>query len=446
MPLYVTNGKLQLGEPGKLAAQRACCCDEEGDNPEDCVCPDFCLYQAAVVEPVQFGPWPPLPCEGPGSVFDGQTFEQPISTAGCAGEVESLPFQSRRTARVLGLGFYDATIQACPGRGAGLDEQSVYWDGEKNTWVFASALFTVACCDSAQGGTPPTLWLYSDIFFSVTVGLLEKRRGEGGDIYYAQKRIRKISAQALEANCSKVGGRACAGDSSLIRAKWFTAPGEVVVTFDTPGAGGWQTVLDEYFGDQSLIQPCWDALVENFSATFRISQRSSCQSVACNCGVDLFTMKGIFDGKEFTLGAEYEYYEADGDIEYIWGHTESSNIYYFYYEKWLGPGKQILYESKKATLFCDDDEVDSVPRWYVVFEMKCRTYDGFFALIEETTKTEIGYFNCGIGEFCGGLSGKQPVPLGSPVEIEEAPGSPETQNGLNPCTPPARPSLTLSCQ
>lgn len=442
MPLYVTNGKLQLGEPGQLAAQRACCCDEEGDNPEDCFCPDCCIYQIEVVSPIATGRRPTLPCVLP--------TENPVIT--------QLGYEVMDCGEEIG-GFATGQLSAEWDAGCGLSSfvtlrnwrrvsSSTYTgsDGSffpigvpANVAVFTESRIGVAVyCDSSFA-SGPKYFVSMSFQVAASAETQQDSRQRSGVLF-----IRNVDRQELQSpDCVKKANAACDANSSLNRAAYLQTPIEFSISWDDPDGREWD--YDDVwaqFGDQTDINNCVQAIKDNFSATFRITQRQSCRIVNCDCSTSLDGLKATFEGKEFTLGTEEPYNEFFSGYELVTTHYKDfSGNYVFEKYKVLESPAGTIGDVQFATVYCETDEESDppVPRWYVRFESICRQ----FAPDAETKRTEIGYLPCSESAGCAGRAEGDPVPLGSPIDIEEIEGSPETTDGLNACTPPARADLTI---
>ena len=444
MPLYVTNGKLQLGEPGKLAAQRACCCDEEGDDPGDCGCPDCCMYQIEVVSPIATGRRPTLPCV-PTTEFPAIT-QLGYEVMDCGEAIGGYAVgQLLAEWDPCGLGSFVLLRnwrRVSSSTYTGSDGSFFPIGVPASVVVFTEVRvsFAVYCDPSFASGRK----YFVSITFEVALSAQTEQdsRQRSGVLF-----IRKVDRQELQSPaCVKKANASCQGNSSLIRAAYLQAPIEFSISWDNPGGLEWDYDVSEQFGDQTDINNCVQAIKDNFSATFRITQRPSCRIVACDCSTSLDGLKATFEGKEFTLGTEFPYSETFDDYELVTTHyRDFSGDYIFEKYKVLNTPAGAISDVQSVKVFCETDtEADpQVPRWFAEFVSICRTVEPNTNVTAETTRTEIGYFLCSESAGCAGRSENDPVPLGTAQEIEEIPGSPETTSGKDPCTPPARASLTI---
>lgn len=246
MPLYVTNGKLQLGDPGRLAAQRACCCNEEGDDPGDCVCPDLCLYRIDVVSPVS-AVLPATPCldvysSGPQYGSGGY---------GCNGiDDTELQKEFGQATRVEDSVYAFAGL-AIP-----------YGQPTKGNYLQGGG---------AVGGMARLYCRGSKLLLDVSWGVsVTKNAGLGRSKGYA------ITAVELPYQCSRKTQSSCSANN--LRANYLRLPIEFSVSMRSPGiVGSWgQPVSDYLSGNNADVNACFENLLD-FAATFRITQRDSCQ-------------------------------------------------------------------------------------------------------------------------------------------------------------------------
>lgn len=220
----------------------------------------------------------------------------------------------------------------------------------------------------------------------------------------------------------------------------------LVISKDQPKAGAeWSVVEDDEGYDQTYIGDCFDAFVDEFSATFKIAARPSCAFYGCNCGTNLDGMLADFDDKMFTLGVEDSFVNTLPEYVEEWSQTAAGDgTYEFLYQQTLPSPAGALGTTKRVTIFCDTDDLADPPvqRWYALFETTCREWaDG--DQVSETTKTEIGYFLCGKSKGCNGRDPDEHIPVSALVDIEEQDGSPTTPSGLDPCTPPERAYIAI---
>lgn len=414
MPLYVTNGKLQLGEPGKLAAQRACCCDEEGDNPEDCLCPHVCLYRIEVLSPLAFGPRPIVPCteESNNSLIDQTPLDLGPCNAHWTNEGVSV-FAGRVLNFLYAVASYRGQNLVSPGASASV-----------NISCYGEKLLANIGWDLSVPGS-----VFLNYF---------------GNPY---RRMFRTATVELPSECFRKSNATC--ETGIygpdVRGNFLSTPIEFTVSYDSPGIGAWDAApFEEQSGDQANVTDCFEYLRENFSVTFRITQRQSCRIVDCGCSVDISGLKATFQGVELTIGTSYDQTFPEDGYDRRITHDFGFGVYRFTQYEIL-PGN-LFRDELNIELFCDTDEDAEPPvsRWYARFISRCRVIDELTNVTSETTKTEIGYFLCGESAGCDGRATGDPIPLGEATEIEEEPGSPVTTDGLDACEPPTRASLSLS--
>lgn len=261
MPLYVTDGKLQLGEPGKLAAQRSCCCNEEGDDPAACFCPDLCLYQVSMNDVAASGG----PCECQiGSVVVGGTV---IYAANCTGVLNGLVSKGGTQVVSWPVLTYPGIFSIGPGTIAA---------------TFSASVRIIIVC-TGEKLVAYTSWVASCL--------------TGGGVFQAKRSASKTAAFELPYLCSKKSKANCAGYEDGNRANYLATPIEITISESSPGIGSWTEEGSEREGllctgdfggciPDENVAGILDDLFESLrtiTGTFRITQRDSCQLTGCPC-------------------------------------------------------------------------------------------------------------------------------------------------------------------
>lgn len=274
MPLYVTDGKLQLGEPGKLAAQRSCCCNEEGDDPGDCFCPDGCLYQVSMngvfaVSVDGFGP----------------CFCQYGSTTENFGE---FPNQGAIITVARNCVFIDGSVSKSGGQLITFPEVTLP-GGSSITPLPQRAMYVAAVsvriyCDGTKN--------FAEITWVVSCRV-------GAAALYVERFAGKGTIVELPSVCDKKANASCIQPDQPLRANYLAAPIEITISEASPGIGAWNPDYSssrqsaffegwpsEQLGNGEAFAAVLDDLFESLrtiTGTFRITQRDSCQLTGCPC-------------------------------------------------------------------------------------------------------------------------------------------------------------------
>lgn len=418
MPLYVTNGKLQLGEPGQLAAQRACCCDEEGDDPEDCFCPDFCVFQIQILLPVQTQTFPSFPCAGDGgSYFSEQIF---------------IPCPPEYTICQQVVNFSFAPFSSS---NAGFGASYI---GNLHPRAGVSARVSLFCIDDS---------IFLDVVRQVNAFWLPFSLGGSGDGGFI--RGYQSATFNLTSECRAIGNKTCVAALINKRARYLTSV-PVEISFDSTGTslGPWQYNDIEMEGDQSLIEADVDP-----PFLFRITQRQSCRIVDCNCSTSVNGLKATFDEKEFTLGTPHTIEEGNTR----WSHeVDIAGSYNFYKDTFLpenvdcGIGSfSVPVELITLSLYCATDSTADppVPRWMVEATTVCaptNVVDCGLVATGFAQRLFNGHIPCYEAEpECVGPPGGAYIPIGSPIDVVEADGSPFLNPELPDCGAANFPSFRI---
>lgn len=450
------------------------CCEEwPPDDPENCQCPDLCLYRLRIVSPVTLGPIPAFPCGERPVEFTGDLSESVVDT--CFGGDSFLSSQGE-----ISAGNLSAAISVYASGQSSDPAPSGFAPGQSFVWVKSNIRFE--CVNPSPFRSPPFKWLATiELEFWVIDNPYESPGDPPND---ASLRLYKFLRVEIPQSCVTDGHYCVDGgpndDDSYstctapTRKFWRPdAPLTVSISSATTSLGDWQIVNPpgrtaippEYLagvpyedGDADPIRECLEAAEEAFVFEVMLTRRDNCCDNSCDCSVEPDGLIATFDGKQFTLGTGDLYTETDGEFSDTWSHVKTfgtTNTYEFLYQRTsdLSAPSSALRDEKKVTIYCDTDDTLDPPadRWFALFETICRAYEpgtGIFegteVLAEETKRTEIGYFVCDKSLGCDGRTQDEIIPLGEPNEIEEIDGSPETTAGTDSCEPPARPTISLA--
>lgn len=248
----------------------ACVEDPAGEYDEptcggncECQCPDWCLYQIEVLSPVSWGPKPIKPCEPDGSMTLYQEFPEGLyapceDAETCCGSV---------TEPNLALDNLTTTV---------IDQAYARFN-YKSTFGAGGDIEVRLLCDNNENGK----YIYADISYRLDVP------GDDGLIPRVPTRTLLKTAQVpLDSQCETRTNITCDAPSETVYSKLvLTTPLEFTVDASSAGPGDWDESTDTPVGDQSRVTPCFDHLVQNFSATFRITARESCEPLPPPCTV-----------------------------------------------------------------------------------------------------------------------------------------------------------------
>lgn len=197
-----------------------------------------------------------------------------------------------------------------------------------------------------------------------------------------------------------------------------------------------------------------DFLKENFSVTVRVTRRDSCDIAQCNCSLNLYGLKVVYEGKEFTIGTPSQFVEGDT----VWAHeVQFGGILSFYRQTFVPenldiglPALTTPTEQKFLDLFCTTDE-ELRPFWMAEVTTVCQQFTVVDGVLETTHyqqrlfESELLCYKGSSAATCPGTAyANQFIPLGSPENILEDEDSP-FDNGVNPeCNAPDFPDFTIS--
>ena len=260
LPLFLAED----GAPGLVAVSQNCCCPPP--PPPGCYCPDFCLYQIEILSPVQFGPGPPAACGGSSSEneFPISLYPPCEDEEECCGPVtEPVP------------GLVGPTVdRVYVGTSSGYARVEYI----SKLAALAGAQISFRCENVNEPGVT-----YADISLRIAVP------GNDGLVDRTPRRvINKFATVALDSTCSLRTGVTCnpVDPNAEVRFAFLDVPLEFTVTAASAGLVGWDEsrTVDVPIGDQTRVTPCFDHLVDNFEATFRITARENClppENVCC---------------------------------------------------------------------------------------------------------------------------------------------------------------------
>lgn len=408
MALYLNGGKLLLNG-SQLAGTRSCCCEEDGDSCD--FCGDYCLYKLDIVSPLPLTSPQIDPCLG----FLVSSIDNTVVF--CEGQSSyHISFLEKRQWGQDQPGFY-AIYEAIA-----LGVVSPY---EPSSQVEA---FVYLYCDFTPE-FPEGNW-----FLALR---LEAQLATGN----IASLIVKTSLRSLSSACSRKANADCdvSNIGSQLTRRYLSTPVEFTVTYDNDGFGSWQTE-DIYIppGEQF---PCGVQLAENFTATFRITERPSCRTVECDCNVNIDGLKVTFEGKEFTLGTFSEITEGDT----VWTHEFLGGIYGFYKTTYY-PGSATPVETIVVSLLCDNSDPEA-PLWLAEITTDCIPFamvDGELVQTGYAQRAFDAHFLCfEAADDCTGPAGGTYIPLGGFNDVVEAEGSPFLQDGLPNCGAPDVPQFVI---
>lgn len=276
MPLYLNDGKLLLNG-SQLASSRSCCCEEEGDDCETCA--DFCLYGIDIVSPVALSATSDA-CEQIRTVIVFSTADFPPCNDGaqcCGGSLAPPPGAPVDNSNVYPV--YSALTDIFGGR----SNASVGF--ANNLGATCGAKVQLSCLFPPSTGqtTPnqePTFYLDVFLYFYVP--------SPSHPNSFPNRLLEKFARVELPSSCQRNRGALCGVEepANVRTKKYLNVPVEFTVTNASPGFGTWTVTLDESNGSQARNQPCFDSMLANFSATFRIAKRDSCQAADQACADD----------------------------------------------------------------------------------------------------------------------------------------------------------------
>jgi hypothetical protein len=405
----------------------ACCCGAEGDDCE--TCGDLCIYGVSVVSPVALtaGGNPCVAGDGPSKVVPTTAFAPCNDGAQCCGgslpPPPGTPVDNSNVSPV-----YVATAYAS-------NEASVGFTN--NLGATANAKATLSC-NSLETGQPE---FFVDIEFLVYVPSPSHPNG------FPNRQLKKTARFLLPSSCDKKPGATCLTEPVNQTKKYLNTPVQFTVSNSVAGLGTWTTVFDETNGaNQSRNLPCFNSILENFSATFRITELPACKIVGCNCAASIDGMKAFFDGQEFTLGTPSSITVGDT----VWTHDPELGSYDFFKDTFLPefvdpfcpvPPFTIPIESINLSLYCvgttwlAEATTYCLPREIVDCEVVSPAY------AQRLFTGHIACFEAGPG--CPDRPAGTYIPLGSVQDIVEAEDSPFLNPELPDCGAPDFPDFRI---
>jgi len=279
-PLFLSGD----GAPGLVAASQNCCCPPP--PPPECWCPDFCLYQIEILSPVQFGPGPTAACGGLGSddQFEVSLYPPCEDEEECCGPV---------TEPIPGLvGPTLDRVYAFTGSGYARVRYS------SKLAALADAQVSFRCDNFNERGVT-----YADI--SLLIGVPSD---EGLIARTPRRFLSKFATVELDSTCSLRTGVTCnpVDPNEQVRLAFLDTPLEFTVNNASAGLVGWDEsrTVDVPIGDQTRVTPCFDHLVDNFEATFRITARENCLPPEPLCCCDETGFR-VLEAEEECTGSQF---------------------------------------------------------------------------------------------------------------------------------------------
>jgi hypothetical protein len=376
---------------------------------------------------VSWGPRPPRPCKE--DVIDGVSqsdksfffedgfYDQCENPETCCGGV---------TEPVLGLvgptvtRFYTSIVS--------LNTLSARVYYGSNLRAIADISVNMRCENSVTN--PDSPGIYIDFDFSVLVPGLD-----GLVPIYPTRGLRKQATLKLETACESRSFATCS-DSNQQKTYRFATPITFTVSNASAGLTSWNPALtfDNSVGDQSRVTPCFNQLVDNFAATFRITSRPSCKTVGCSGNAFLDGMYVTFGNLlQFPYGASiFDSVVLDSSLSQVYPAGDADDLIY-----WVGPfgyyeytqydphGPQdndgrytrLLWQQKAELV---SDVIDGVQQWVVIFTSLRKIYDEDGIVTHESYDEWVGKIDC--YEACEDLynyiHAGDSVPMGEPYDIE----------------------------
>ena len=423
------NGMPLLVGGQTIAGSQTCCC--ENPRPPVCHCPDFCSYFIEVVSPSDLAvKSPPTSCDNSGdpinrALVEGWRFSDELGQGYELYEdslVDNLSSSDARNIFNAGLG---ASV-----RHFGNWRREFFNPGQQYQYAgFRVEASATVLCNFYQGAgeayTPTLEVLFVAIF--TERGFSDEKSGTDTarfKSYYSSYR----AYFTLPVDCIDNRSRLCVLPAYSLpgdRFNYIKTPLDIVVQKDKATIAGVEYPLTVYLsapGQPELSRaPLVDEVVDAFSATFRISSRSSCATVPADCDVpiDEGNTRVFWGGEtpEFVLGTPETSVTTDpvtNDLlhyEHLAGGSGTAVYpYKFFFERTDNPPENLL-EQQYVDLYCESDNNVNPPvtAWYVVHETF--KYCGGFTW-DKWAGTIDTY---GAPEDCGNISAGDPVPIGEPT-------------------------------
>jgi hypothetical protein len=305
-------------------------------------------------------------------------------------------------------------------------------------------------CENAVTN-PDSPGIYIDFDFSVFVPGLD-----GLVPIYPTRGLRKQATLKLETACESRAFATCS-DSNQQKTYRFATPITFTVSNASAGLTSWNPALtfDNSVGDQSRVTPCFNQLVDNFAATFRITSRPSCNNVACSCNAVLGGMRvALGNLKQVSTPTPSSYEVSSSLVDTVWMYDRIDETVY-----WEGPFGFYEYDQKdpdgeqngdgkltrllwrqRAELYCD--LIDGVSQWFVLFTSFRTIYDNDGTITHYSYDQWVGKIDCykACEDVGNDINAGDSLPMGEPYDIEYIGRT--TQPGYLECEPPPR--ITIS--
>jgi hypothetical protein len=372
---------------------------------------------------VSWGPRPPRPCEE--DVIDGvsQSDKFFFFEDGFYDECENPETCCGGVTEPAVLGIVGPTVARFYASIVSRNTLSARVFYGSNLRAIADISVNMRCEDAVINPDSPGIYIDFD-FFVVVPGL------DGLVPIYPTRGLGKQATLKLQTACESRASATCS-DSDQQKTYRFATPITFTVSNESAGLTSWDPVLtfDNSVGDQSRVTPCFDQLIDNFAATFRITSRPSCKTTDCSCGQSLANISLSLYSETFLVENEPNPDRGGGDA--VWSYTDSANNPVIEYTLW-NPGFLEEKYKVRAEIFCSseqqaDGNVGPVGRdaWYAVVYIDCFSWENG-SVSAQTRDTYVGAYEC--YEHCGRF-----MPFGSPSLMYLV--SRVTTPGLASCDP-----------
>lgn len=415
---------------GQVAGSQACCC--ENPPPPVCYCPSFCSYFIEVVEPGLLAVrHAAVGCDaetinqnasvGPiSSWIVGEAMppsELPASTA------DESPTSSSGVSNISASGFMNASVASGVRYGPNANPVGL---------VSCDVLVLVSCGSLFVGGNPfvPVV----EVFVNARAYSLDNDESGFPDLggYYHISRY-LISQPPVDCISGLGTDRVC-GTGRLNGYNFMQTPLTIEATGNTCSLGSYTTGEVGAGPAASLLKAWCEEMLDNLSATFRITSRDNCLPPEdCSCSYNLSGLQLQFQGEVFTVGNEPN--DIRGRDSQRWVYTDSTTSPNIAFEVFNESFTE-TYFLASATISCSPsaDPETVADKWLLTVSATCNTWDddgnGGREIVEQTTKTWVGEYEC--YEHCGDFT-----PSGSPIQMVLV--STVTTPGLGACDPGSSP-------
>jgi hypothetical protein len=309
-----------------------------------------------------------------------------------------------------------------------------------SAYVDVSAIVQVSC-DSV--GTTTAIRPRIEVFMGakVVVGTSDESGFFGGGYY----EIGKYLSTHPPVYCLNESTRVCGGGPAILRLNYMDTP----LTIDVSGS---TTSLGEYSsgeagaGPQAALLKTWcEDILDNLSATFRITSRDNCLPVVdCDCESNTDGLTLAFQNGPFT-SPDYGLFLFDGDTE-LQTFSDLGAYYTLFYQPSANEWVIVMEQNNLSNteiqfrwtvrVFCEavPSGIPSPFRWYYSEEVECFEWEGG-SITKNSKDTYVGHFNCE-EDPCGtnGRAAGDLYPVGTPRDVEYLGRT--TPDGYEPCSTP----------